>query len=84
MLEVIREVRRRTGSEFSVWLRLDARELRLDGGITLEECQAFAQMAEAAGVDAVSVSAYAATTTGVAFTEALVRSRPASSTGLRG
>lgn len=77
MLEVIREVRRRTGSEFSVWLRLDARELRLDGGITLEECQAFAQMAEAAGVDAVSVSAYAATTTGVAFTEAPLVQKPA-------
>ena len=77
MLEVIREVRRRTGSEFGVWLRLDARELRLDGGITLEECQAFAQMAEAAGVDAVSVSAYAATTTGVAFTEAPLVQKPA-------
>ena len=77
MLEVIREVRQRTGDDFGVWLRLDAQELRLDGGITLEECQAFAQMAEAAGVDAVSVSAYAATTTGVAFTEAPLVQKPA-------
>src|SRR5690606_7049492 len=38
MLEVLHEVRRRTGDDFGVWLRLDARELRLDGGITLEEC----------------------------------------------
>lgn len=77
MLEVIREVRQRTGDDFGVWLRLDARELRLDGGITLEECQAFARLAEAAGVDAVSVSAYAATTTGVAFTEAPLVQKPA-------
>ena len=77
MLEVIAEVRKRTGSDFGVWLRLDAQELRLDGGITLEECKAFAQMAEAAGVDAVSVSAYAATTTGVAFTEAPLVQKPA-------
>ena len=77
MLEVIREVRQRTGDDFGVWLRLDAQELRLDGGIALEECQAFAQMAEAAGVDAVSVSAYAATTTGVAFTEAPLVQKPA-------
>lgn len=77
MLEVIAEVRRRTGQEFGVWLRLDARELRLDGGISLEECQAFARMAEAAGVDAVSVSAYAATSTGVAFTEAPLVQKPA-------
>lgn len=77
MLEVIHEIRRRTGDDFAVWLRLDARELRLDGGITLEECQAFAQMAETAGVDAVSVSAYAATTSGVAFTEAPLVQKPA-------
>lgn len=77
MLEVLNEVRRRTGDEFGVWLRLDAQELRLDGGITLEECQAFARMAEQAGVDAVSVSAYAATTTGVAFTEAPLVQKPA-------
>ncbi|WP_185268420.1 oxidoreductase [Halopseudomonas xiamenensis] len=77
MLEVIREVRQRTGDDFGVWLRLDAQELRLDGGITLEECQAFARLAEAAGVDAVSVSAYAATTTGVAFTEAPLVQKPA-------
>lgn len=77
MLEVIGEVRRRTGDDFGLWLRLDAHELRLDGGISLEECQAYARMAEAAGVDAVSVSAYAATTQGVAFVEAPLVQKPA-------
>ncbi|MDD3327645.1 MAG: FAD-dependent oxidoreductase [Zoogloea sp.] len=70
LLEVIAAVRARVGADFPVWLRLDAEEIRTPGGITLEDAKAVARMAEAAGVDAVSVSAYANTSTGVAFTEA--------------
>jgi 2,4-dienoyl-CoA reductase-like NADH-dependent reductase (Old Yellow Enzyme family)/NADPH-dependent 2,4-dienoyl-CoA reductase/sulfur reductase-like enzyme len=70
LLEVIAAVRARVGADFPVWLRLDAEEMRTPGGITLEDAKAVAKMAEAAGVDAVSVSAYANTSTGVAFTEA--------------
>lgn len=70
LLEVIAAVRARVGADFPVWLRLDAEELRTPGGITLDDAKAVARMAEAAGVDAVSVSAYANTSTGVAFTEA--------------
>lgn len=68
--EVIAGVRARVGADYPVWLRLDAYELRTEGGITLEEAKVFARMAEQAGCDAVSVSAYANTSTGVAFTEA--------------
>lgn len=70
MREVITAVRARVGNDYPLWLRLDAYELRTEGGITLEEAKAFARMAEHAGCDAVSVSAYANTSTGVAFTEA--------------
>lgn len=70
LLEVIAAVRTRVGADFPVWLRLDAEEIRTPGGITLEDAKAVARMAEAAGVDAMSVSAYANTSTGVAFTEA--------------
>lgn len=70
LLEVIAAVQERVGPDFPVWLRLDAEEIRTPGGITLEDAKAVAKMAEAAGVDAVSVSAYANTSTGVAFTEA--------------
>ena len=70
LLEVIAAVRARVGADFPVWLRLDAEEIRTPGGITLEDAKAVARMAEAAGVDAVSVSAYANTSTGVACTEA--------------
>ncbi|SFU14096.1 2,4-dienoyl-CoA reductase (NADPH2) [Pseudomonas marincola] len=77
MVEVLHAVRARTVKDFGVWLRLDAYELHTDGGITLEECKAFAAMAEAAGADAVSISAYAAIKNGVAFTEAPLVQKPA-------
>lgn len=77
LCEVITAVREKVGREFAVWLRLDAQELRMDGGITLEECTAYAQMAERAGVDAVSISAYANTNAGDAFTEAPLVHKPA-------
>ncbi|MBS0345835.1 MAG: FAD-dependent oxidoreductase [Proteobacteria bacterium] len=70
LLEVIAAVRARVGTDFPVWLRIDAEEMRTPGGITLDDAKAVARLAEAAGADAVSVSAYANTSTGVAFTEA--------------
>lgn len=70
MLEVIAAVRERVGPDYPVWLRLDAYELRYENGIDIEEAKTFAKMAEAAGCDAVSVSAYANISTAVAFTEA--------------
>jgi 2,4-dienoyl-CoA reductase-like NADH-dependent reductase (Old Yellow Enzyme family) len=70
MVEVIRAVRARVGSEFPVWCRLDAKEFRTEGGITIDHAQRTAEIAEAAGVDAIHVSAYADPTKGVAFTDA--------------
>ncbi|TCD21342.1 FAD-dependent oxidoreductase [Pseudomonas sp. IC_126] len=75
--EVLAETRRRVGDTFGVWLRLDAYELHTPGGITLEETRQVAQMAELAGADAVSVSAYARVTTGTAFTDAPLLHKPA-------
>ncbi|MFJ4396836.1 FAD-dependent oxidoreductase [Pseudomonas sp. NPDC089396] len=77
LLEVLAAVRARVGEDFGVWLRLDAQELSTPGGITLADAQAVARLAEQAGADAVSVSAYAATTSGVAFTEAPLVQKPA-------
>lgn len=77
LLEVIAAVRARVGADFPVWLRLDAYELRTPGGITLEDARKVAAMAAVAGVDAVSVSAYASVTEGVAFTEAPLVQQPA-------
>ena len=70
LLQIIAAVRAKVGSQFAVWLRLDAEELHTPGGISLDDAKAVARMAEAAGVDAVSVSASARITSGVVFTEA--------------
>ncbi len=70
LVEVIRAVKRRVGPEFPVWCRLDAKEFRTEHGITVDDAQRAAEMAAAAGVDAIHVSAYADPTSGVAFTDA--------------
>ncbi|MGH8437365.1 MAG: FAD-dependent oxidoreductase, partial [Pseudomonas sp.] len=77
LLEVLAAIRARVGDQFGVWLRLDAEELFTPGGITLADAKAVARLAEAAGADAVSVSANAATTSGVSFTEAPLVQKPA-------
>ncbi len=70
LCEVIRAVKDRTGPDFPVWCRIDAVEYRTPGGITLEDAQRTAELAVAAGADAINVSAYADATSGVGFTEA--------------
>jgi 2,4-dienoyl-CoA reductase-like NADH-dependent reductase (Old Yellow Enzyme family) len=57
-LEVVREVRAAVGADFPVWVKLDAREAGRPGGITIDDAVAAAKLFEAAGVDAVTVSAY--------------------------
>src|SRR3546814_2200591 len=43
---------------FPVWIKIDSREVDKPGGITIDEAIATARLAEAAGVDAITVSAY--------------------------
>ena len=76
LLEIIAAIRAKVGREFGVWLRLDAEELHTPGGINLQDAITVARMAEAAGVDAVSVSATARITSGVVFTEAPLVHKP--------
>lgn len=77
LLEVIASIRERVGSDFPVWLRLDAHELNTPGGITLEDCIAVAKMAEKASFNAVSISAYSALINGSSFTAAPLVHKPA-------
>jgi 2,4-dienoyl-CoA reductase (NADPH2) len=70
LCETLRAVKQRAGRDFPVWFRMDAVEFRTEGGITLEDAARTAQLGEAAGADAVHVSAYADSTSGVAFTDA--------------
>ncbi|MCL1037960.1 NAD(P)/FAD-dependent oxidoreductase [Shewanella submarina] len=75
--EVIAAVRDKVGRDYPVWLRLDAYELRVETGITLDECIKTAKLAQECGLDAVSVSAYANPDSGAAFTQAPLVNRPA-------
>lgn len=57
-LEVIAAIRAAVGRDYPVWIKLDSREVGKPGGITIEDAVANARMVEAAGVDAITVTAY--------------------------
>jgi 2,4-dienoyl-CoA reductase-like NADH-dependent reductase (Old Yellow Enzyme family) len=77
LVETLRAVRARVGTVFAVWCRIDAKEFRIPGGIGEEDARRTAELAEAAGADAVHVSAYADPTSGIAFTDAPLVHEPA-------
>lgn len=58
MLDVARAVREAVGPDFAVWMKLDSREVGKEIGTTLEDARQVAQWLEAAGMDAITVSAY--------------------------
>ncbi len=70
LCEVIRACKRSAGSDYTVWCRIDAHEYGEPYGITLPEAIRTAQLAEAAGADAIHVSAYAANALSHHFTDA--------------
>ena len=76
LLETLRAVKARVGADFPVWVRLDSEEMHTPGGITLPDAIATAKMCEAAGADAISVSAYATMTKGSDFTDAPIPQKP--------
>jgi 2,4-dienoyl-CoA reductase (NADPH2) len=53
--DIIREVKRRCGSDYPIATNINAREFGLRDGITLEEAKAFAPYLEAAGADILQV-----------------------------
>ena len=70
LCEVIRACKQRAGADFPVWARLDAHEYGEHGGITLPDAVRAAQLAAAAGADAIHVSAYAPDNLGTHFLDA--------------
>jgi 2,4-dienoyl-CoA reductase-like NADH-dependent reductase (Old Yellow Enzyme family)/NADPH-dependent 2,4-dienoyl-CoA reductase/sulfur reductase-like enzyme len=58
LLQTIRAVREAVGPDFPVWCKLDSREVGKEGGLTIEDAIWNARQAEAAGVDAICVTAY--------------------------
>jgi NADPH-dependent 2,4-dienoyl-CoA reductase/sulfur reductase-like enzyme len=60
MVEIIRAIRERLGSDFPVWPRLNGQEFGFEGGVTIEETKQMVPMFEQAGADAVHISGYGA------------------------
>lgn len=58
LVEVITAIRARVGADYPLWVKLDTREYGREEGITLEDAIATAKLAEAAGADAITASAY--------------------------
>ncbi|QZP09294.1 FAD-dependent oxidoreductase [Caenibius sp. WL] len=58
LLEVVRAVREAVGPDFPVWVKLDSREIGKAVGITIEDAEKVAPWVEAAGADAITVTAY--------------------------
>jgi NADPH-dependent 2,4-dienoyl-CoA reductase/sulfur reductase-like enzyme len=58
LLRVIAAIRAAVGEDFPLWVKLDSIEVGKDGGITLDLATRTARLVEAAGVDAITVSAY--------------------------
>lgn len=61
LLEIIAATRKKVGSEYPVWCRIDCREFGIKNGITPDDGRQLAVMLEEAGIDAVHVSGYGGT-----------------------
>ena len=57
LLDIVKAARSKVGKDYPLWCRLSAVEMGVDG-ITVEETQIVAKLAEKAGVDAIHVSAH--------------------------
>jgi 2,4-dienoyl-CoA reductase (NADPH2) len=69
LCDVLRACKARAGDDFPIWARIDAVEFGTPGGIELGDAVATAKLLEAAGSDAIHVSAYA-NPFGAGFTDA--------------
>jgi NADPH-dependent 2,4-dienoyl-CoA reductase/sulfur reductase-like enzyme len=69
LLEVITAIRARVGRDFPLWVKLDCAEYGKKEGTTLADARETARLAEAAGVDAITASAYHDTNRGALHSE---------------
>jgi len=70
LTDVLTAMRARVGSDIAVWCRLNAFEAHKEDGETFEDALVVADLAIAAGADALHLSAYGAQTVAVGITDA--------------
>jgi 2,4-dienoyl-CoA reductase (NADPH2) len=76
LVEIIRAIRERVGRDFPVWCKIDSQEFLQDDGITVEDARQTALLAQAAGVDAIAVSAYHDTSKGIGHSNSNIPDPP--------
>ena len=59
LINIIQESRRLLGKDYPIWFRMNGREYGAEAGLTSEEAQQIARMAQDAGANAVHVSVFA-------------------------
>lgn len=69
LVDVLTAIRRRVGRDFPVWCRINGEEF-FTAGQTLPDACRVAELAEAAGADAIHVSTYADPSRAIGFSEA--------------
>jgi 2,4-dienoyl-CoA reductase-like NADH-dependent reductase (Old Yellow Enzyme family)/thioredoxin reductase len=69
LLRIIRSVRESVGNDLALWCKIDSEEFGVEEGISLADAKAVARMAEEAGADAITVSAYHDPTHGASHSE---------------
>ncbi|MBS0614574.1 MAG: NADH:flavin oxidoreductase, partial [Proteobacteria bacterium] len=58
LTQIVAGIRGRIGRQFPLWCKIDSQEFELEGGISIDDAKVTARMAEEAGVDAITVTAY--------------------------
>lgn len=76
LVEIIRAVREATGPDFAVWCKIDSQEFFQEEGITLEDARTTALLAQEAGADAITVSAYHDSSKGIGHSNSNIPDPP--------
>lgn len=76
LTRIIQNIRAKVGSDMALWCKIDSQEIGVEEGISLADAIATARLAEQAGVDAITVSAYHDTSMGSMHSESNIPHTP--------
>tara|TARA_R110002110_G_scaffold14698_1_gene67671 strand:- start:101789 stop:103843 length:2055 start_codon:yes stop_codon:yes gene_type:complete len=76
LLRIIRAIRAAIGDDMALWCKLDTEEFGVEEGISLQDAILTARLAEQAGVDAITASAYHDTSKGFMHSESNIPHTP--------
>lgn len=77
LVETIAAIREEIGRDFPVWCKINAIEFNMDNGFTVEDACITARLAQKAGSDAISASAYSGSSRGRGLVGGSAAMRPA-------